>query len=115
LVVKKKCTFFSLAKGPSYACEFKKQEAELTSEMMASGAWQAADFKAYNFDAEGAATGGGYFHPLLKVPRHEKKKRGAAEETNKLPTVLSSLYYFRRRRRRSVALRFFILGFPLSS
>mmetsp|Transcript_43373 Transcript_43373/g.87740 ORF Transcript_43373/g.87740 Transcript_43373/m.87740 type:complete len:512 (-) Transcript_43373:234-1769(-) len=67
LVVKKKCTFFSLAKGPSYACEFKKQEAELTSEMMASGAWQAADFKAYNFDAEGAATGGGYFHPLLKV------------------------------------------------
>lgn len=32
-----------------------------------SGAWETANFKKYNFDAEGAPTSGGALHPLMKV------------------------------------------------
>ena len=32
-----------------------------------SGSWKTADFKAYNFNALGVPTSGGYLHPLLKV------------------------------------------------
>lgn len=31
------------------------------------GEWRNRDFKAYNFDALGQPTDGGYLHPLLKV------------------------------------------------
>jgi phenylalanyl-tRNA synthetase alpha chain len=32
-----------------------------------SGDWKTADFKQYNFTAEGAAPNGGALHPLMKV------------------------------------------------
>jgi phenylalanyl-tRNA synthetase alpha chain len=32
-----------------------------------SGAWKQAEFKKYNFAAEGTPTDGGALHPLLKV------------------------------------------------
>jgi phenylalanyl-tRNA synthetase alpha chain len=35
--------------------------------MLASGAWQDASFKQYNFAAAGQPTEGGALHPLLKV------------------------------------------------
>lgn len=67
LVAKKTLAYFTISKGPSFSPVFKKQEAELTWEMLGTGAWKDCDLKAYNFDALGAPVGGGYFHPLLKV------------------------------------------------
>lgn len=34
---------------------------------MHSGAWKTAQFKKYNFEADGIPTSGGALHPLLKV------------------------------------------------
>lgn len=56
-----------IAKGPQFSLEVKKLETDLTSEMIASGAWKKAEFKKYNFAAAGAPTEGGALHPLLKV------------------------------------------------
>lgn len=67
LATKKPGTYFQLAKGPNYQPEFKKQEASLTKEMLASGSWQQTPPRAVNLDSLGSAVGGGYFHPLLKV------------------------------------------------
>lgn len=44
---------FLLSKGPQFATTIKKLETELTSEMLASGAWKSLQFKPYNFDALG--------------------------------------------------------------
>jgi len=35
--------------------------------MLQSGSWKTANFKKYNFEAEGIPTNGGALHPLLKV------------------------------------------------
>ena len=40
LVTKGKKAYFTVAKGPSYAPVFAKQEAELTAAMLTSGAWK---------------------------------------------------------------------------
>lgn len=44
-----------------------KLETDLTAEMLATGAWKSAEFKGYNFDAEGTIPSLGALHPLLKV------------------------------------------------
>jgi len=41
--------------------------AELTKEMLDSGAWASTAFKAYNFDAAGREAGGGHAHALMRV------------------------------------------------
>ncbi|XP_030378371.1 phenylalanine--tRNA ligase alpha subunit [Scaptodrosophila lebanonensis] len=58
---------FVLSKGPEFATTLTKLETDLTMDMLTSGLWQQLKFKAYNFDALGAAPTRGHLHPLLKV------------------------------------------------
>ncbi|KAG8856796.1 Phenylalanyl-tRNA synthetase, beta subunit, cytoplasmic [Tulasnella sp. 330] len=67
LVIQKKLLWFTVSKGANYSTSSAKLETDLTAEMLQSGAWKTAQFKKYNFDAEGAPTMGGALHPLLKV------------------------------------------------
>ncbi|CED85060.1 phenylalanine-trna ligase [Phaffia rhodozyma] len=68
LLTQKKFIFFSAAKGPEFALSIKKQETDLTTEMIQRfGAWKNASFKKYNFEAAGVSPEGGALHPLLKV------------------------------------------------
>jgi phenylalanyl-tRNA synthetase alpha chain len=67
LIKMQKVISFRLRKGPNFALEIVKEETDLTSEMLASGAWKEANFKAYNFKALGAQQNGGAIHPLQKV------------------------------------------------
>ncbi|KAA8494120.1 Phenylalanine--tRNA ligase alpha subunit, cytoplasmic [Porphyridium purpureum] len=67
LVVVKMAKTFDITRGPRFDDARKVQAAELTSEMLQSGAWEHAAFKAYNFAAEGRAPEYGCLHPLLKV------------------------------------------------
>ncbi len=59
--------YFSVAKGPKFSATIKKQETDITVEMLKSGSWKSADFKSYNFNADGAVEPAGALHPLLKV------------------------------------------------
>ncbi|KAK4706111.1 phenylalanyl-tRNA synthetase alpha chain, partial [Phenoliferia sp. Uapishka_3] len=67
LVEKKKLFYYKVAKGPNYSATAEKQEAELTVELLASGDWEKASFKKYNFNAEGVPPAAGALHPLMKV------------------------------------------------
>jgi len=67
LVVLVKRKSFNVQKGRNFASTFTKPVAELTEEMLRSGAWKTAAFKGYNFTALGANVGGGHLHPLMKV------------------------------------------------
>ncbi|KAL1407023.1 Phenylalanyl-tRNA synthetase, beta subunit, cytoplasmic [Vanrija albida] len=67
LVQTRKQIHYSAKKGPQFATEVKTLETDLTVEMLASGAWEKAAFKQYNFAAKGEPTDGGALHPLLKV------------------------------------------------
>ncbi|CAG8131969.1 unnamed protein product [Penicillium salamii] len=58
---------YEIFKGPKYAREFVKEETDLTPEMIASGSWKTTAFKSKNFNAKGAITPSGTFHPLNKV------------------------------------------------
>nr|WCZ58720.1 phenylalanine-tRNA ligase alpha subunit [Seculamonas ecuadoriensis] len=58
---------FSVTKGPQYRPQRAALETDLTAEMLASGSWENASFKKYNFAAAGKPIESGYFHPLLKV------------------------------------------------
>lgn len=58
---------FKISKGSKFALELLKEETDLTAEMIASGAWQSATFKPYNFKALGADQHAGALHPLGKV------------------------------------------------
>jgi len=58
---------YKVTKGDNFAPERVKQETELTSEMLRTGAWKDHSFKKYNFEAEGAPGAGGHLHPLLQV------------------------------------------------
>lgn len=80
---------FKVTRGTSYAVRRVKRQAELTKEMLASGSWKDAAFKAYNFKTLGAPCGGGNLHPLLKVrlrarevdrPRHGVTGAAIVEE-----------------------------------
>ncbi|ATY58834.1 phenylalanyl-tRNA synthetase alpha chain [Cordyceps militaris CM01] len=70
LIKMQKITSFKADKGPKFALEIQKEETDLTSEMITSGAWKTANFKPYNFKALGADQHAGALHPLNKV-RHE--------------------------------------------
>lgn len=58
---------FVLTKGPEFSRTLTKLEADLTSEMLLSGAWKSLTFKPYNFEALGAPPAHGTLHPLMKV------------------------------------------------
>jgi len=58
---------YNLKKGPKFSTEFKKAEADLTTDLLSSGTWEDREFKEYNFNALGAPNLGGHIHPLLKV------------------------------------------------
>ncbi|KAI9375004.1 tRNA synthetases class II core domain (F)-domain-containing protein [Aspergillus egyptiacus] len=67
LINLQKAISFKISKGPKYAREFVKEETDLTFEMLQNGSWKTAHFKPYNFNAKGAVTPSGAFHPLNKV------------------------------------------------
>lgn len=58
---------FVISKGPEFSTTLKRLETDLTVEMLTGNAWSDLTFKAYNFDALGAAPECGQLHPLLKV------------------------------------------------
>lgn len=67
LITPRKLLYFDVAKGPNFSLTLEKLETDLTAEMLVSGSWKTANFKQYNFDAEGAVPSSGALHPLLKV------------------------------------------------
>lgn len=66
-LVRRKRTSFRVGKGPAFALERRKREADLTHEMLTSGAWKTLSLKPVNLNAEGVPAGGGHLHTLLKV------------------------------------------------
>ncbi|XP_043281076.1 phenylalanine--tRNA ligase alpha subunit isoform X2 [Venturia canescens] len=60
-------------KGPNFSTKIEKQEADLTADLLVSGAWKEKKFKPYNFDALGTALEVGHLHPLLKVRAEFRK------------------------------------------
>ena len=58
---------YVVSKGPNFTTSAEKGEADLTADLMSTGAWKTAKFKPYNFDAMGVAPPTGHLHPLLKV------------------------------------------------
>lgn len=87
---------YAVEKGADYAPKRVKKAADLTKEMLDSGAWKTTQFKSYNFLTVGEKVGGGYLHPLLKVRAEFRKilmQMGFAEmPTNKW--VESSFWNF---------------------
>ena len=67
LVTLTKVIHYSVSKGPKYAKEIPIEVTDLTADMLASGAWETANFKPYNFKAKGAVQDAGSLHPLNKV------------------------------------------------
>jgi len=67
LLVQQVVNTYIIEKGPKFTTEVKKAAADITSEMVASGAWKTETFKEYNFNSLGVPTAGGHLHPLLKV------------------------------------------------
>lgn len=67
LVTELKHTSYLVRKGPSFSTNIKSEETDLSSELLSSGEWQTAKFKAYNFYSLGAALPSGHLHPLLRV------------------------------------------------
>ncbi|GAA94718.1 uncharacterized protein L969DRAFT_87559 [Mixia osmundae IAM 14324] len=63
----KRTAYQSVSKGPKFSTKIAKLETDLTAEMLQSGAWKTAEFKPFNFDAEGMPPAAGALHPLLKV------------------------------------------------
>jgi phenylalanyl-tRNA synthetase alpha chain len=53
--------------GVNFSTTVQKVPAEITPEMIQSGAWKDSKFKAYNLSALGVPPGAGHLHPLLKV------------------------------------------------
>ncbi|CAH8531257.1 unnamed protein product [Schistosoma turkestanicum] len=67
LISELKRTSYLVRKGPSFTMNIRPDETDLSSDMLNSGEWQTARFKAYNFNALGAALPSGHLHPLLRV------------------------------------------------
>ena len=67
LVEKRLEKFYLVEKGEKFSLETKKLATDLTSEMLASGAWKDETFKKYNFTAKGVTPDSGHLHPLMKV------------------------------------------------
>lgn len=62
LVTISKIISYTVSKGEKYAKEIPVEVTDLTAEMLASGAWETANFKPYNFNALGAAQNAGALH-----------------------------------------------------
>lgn len=60
---------YTVRPGPSFTTSVKKQETDLTAEMIATGSWRGRekDFKPYNLNALGTPIPRGHLHPLMKV------------------------------------------------
>jgi phenylalanyl-tRNA synthetase alpha chain len=87
---------YSVVRGEQYAPKRVKKAADLTKEMLDSGAWKSTTFKDYNFLTLGEKVGGGYLHPLLKV-RAEFRKILMQMGFHEMPTnkwVESSFWNF---------------------
>lgn len=67
LITTTKIITYTVTKGVKYAKEMPVEHTDLTVEMLASGAWETANFKPYNFKALGANQNAGALHPLMKV------------------------------------------------
>jgi len=67
LVLQNKISTFTVTKGEKFALDVKKAAAEITAEMIATGAWKQTEFKPYNMKALGMDIGAGNLHPLHKV------------------------------------------------
>lgn len=67
LIVDVKRTSYLVSRGPCFSLDIGKEATDITQEMLSSGSWETAKFKAYNFDALGAALPRGHLHPLLRV------------------------------------------------
>ena len=67
LVKKEVIKSYTVTKGEGFTLTIEKPEADLTSEMLANGAWKTKKFKDYNFDALGVPPTPGHLHPLMKV------------------------------------------------
>ena len=67
LVTVTKVITYTVIKGPKYAKEMPVEHTDLTADLLASGAWETANFKPYNFAALGAQQDAGALHPLMKV------------------------------------------------
>merc|ERR1712183_867230 len=67
LVRKEVIKSYTVTKGEDFTMNIEKPEADLTSEMLASGAWKTKKFKDYNMNALGIPPTPGHLHPLMKV------------------------------------------------
>nr|CAH8861215.1 unnamed protein product [Trichobilharzia regenti] len=67
LVNESKRTLYLVRQGPAFSTNLSAEETDLSSDLLSSGEWQTARFKAYNFDALGATLPSGHLHPLLCV------------------------------------------------
>ncbi|BFZ55468.1 Phenylalanyl-tRNA synthetase, beta subunit, cytoplasmic [Savitreella phatthalungensis] len=67
LVEKQKSFTFAVEKGERFALQVVEEQADLTIDMVNSGAYKSLAFKSYNFAAAGANVRGGALHPLMKV------------------------------------------------
>jgi len=63
----KNVNWYQVKKGPEFALERKTLATDLTQEMLQSGSWKGAEFKAYSMTTEPKAAPVGALHPLLKV------------------------------------------------
>merc|ERR1719331_3428269 len=67
LVAQHKISTFTVTKGAKFSMDVKKAAAEITADMIATGAWKSTEFKPYNLKALGMDIGAGNLHPLHKV------------------------------------------------
>jgi len=67
LVVDVKTNTYDVSKGPKYRRQRVKEHAELTADMVQSGAYKNLEFKQYNWNAGVNKLPHGTLHPLLKV------------------------------------------------
>jgi len=58
---------FRVEQGPRFTTNPAPLVADLTADMIANGEWQTAEFKPFNFNAEGKEPPSGALHPLLKM------------------------------------------------
>jgi len=96
LIAKEVIKSYVLSRGVDFTLDVQKPEADLTSEMLASGSWQQKKFKAYNFQALGIVPASGHLHPLMKV-RSEYRQLFLEMGFNEMPTnqfVESSFWNF---------------------
>ncbi|KAI8827113.1 tRNA synthetases class II core domain (F)-domain-containing protein [Fimicolochytrium jonesii] len=87
---------YSVKKGVKFTTDVRKEDTDVTEEMLKSGDWKNATFKKYNFNAEGVQPRCGSLHPLLKV-REEYRQIFLELGFSEMPTakyVESSFWNF---------------------